>query len=73
MFITTYKISTNNSYFKLSLQVYLLRNSFYNNRVIYITPLLKIDTLDKIWVIKGFFTQERTKCLLCYKKFLVQI
>lgn len=41
MFITTYKISINNSYFKLSLQVYLLRNSFYKNRVIYITQPTK--------------------------------
>lgn len=41
MFITTYKISINNSYFKLSLQVYLLRNSFCNNRVIYITQPTK--------------------------------
>ncbi len=37
MFITTYKISINNSYFKLSLPVYLLRNSFYNNHVMYHT------------------------------------
>ena len=41
MFITTYKISINNSYFKLSLQVYLLRNSFHNNRVICITQPTK--------------------------------
>ena len=79
MFITTYKISINNSYFKLSLQVFLLRNSFYNNRVIYITHLLKVDTLEKIWVIKGFLLRKgqkvycATKSLLCYKKFLVQI
>ena len=41
MFVSTYKISVNNSYFKLSFQVYLLRNSFHNNRVICITQPTK--------------------------------
>ena len=70
MFITTYKISINNSYFKLSLQVYLLRNSFHNNRVIYITQnLLKIDTLEKIWVIKGFLLRKGQKFYCAIKSF----